>query len=94
MKLTFVTVSVTAVKRLMISERELSRLLPGKMELSVYYAVDEISSEKRERLIRDLAVSDFAFVDLMGASQSVRRAVDEGLGCCMGNIVPYGSGAK
>ncbi len=94
MKLTFVTVSVTAVKRLIEAERVLAESDPSALDLKVYYAVDEIGKEKRERLIRDLATADFAFVDLMGASLSVRRAVDEGLSCCLGHILPYGSGAK
>ena len=94
MKLTFVTVSVTAVKRLIEAEGALRGEYPGALELAVYYAVDELNTEKRERMIRDLATADLAFVDLMGAAPSVRRAVDEGLSYCLGHIVPYGSGAK
>ncbi|MBO5270045.1 MAG: cobaltochelatase subunit CobN, partial [Clostridia bacterium] len=94
MKLTFVTVSATAVKRLIEAEKAIHAELPGALELSVYYATAELPSDVRTRMIEDLASADFAFVDLMGTPPDAREAVNLGLDRCMGDILPYGNGAQ
>ena len=94
MKLTFVTVSATAVKRLCDAAERLNRALDGAIELSVYYAIREFDEERTERMVSDLSSADFAFVDLMGTPPALLASVTEGLDRCMGDILPYGNGAK
>ncbi len=93
MKITFVTVSTTAVKRLIESGTALKNTYPT-LDLAVYYVADEMPKEKRAQMTHDLSLSDLSLVDLMGAVLSARRAVDEGLSSTLGFVIPYGSGAK
>lgn len=94
MKITFVTVSAPVVQHLIAAEKKLLQGAPEAMELSIYYAVSAFTKTKLLKMADDLASSDFAFIDLMGASPEVICSVSEGLERCKGQIVPYGNGAR
>ena len=70
------------------------RLFRVLLSSGSYYAVSEYSVSKNEKLMRDIAESDFVFVDLMGSPVSTIGAVNNGLEKCSGNIVPYGNSAR
>lgn len=94
MKFTFITVSAPSVKCLMKAAEEISHTEPDILELRLYYAVKEYSSEKTRRLISDIKTSDMVFVDLMGSPVETVKAVYEGLKECSGNVIPYGNSAR
>ncbi len=94
MKMTFISVSSPAIQCLIKAEEAVNALVPGSLELRIYYAVSEYSVSKNEKLMRDIAESDFVFVDLMGSPVSTIGAVNNGLEKCSGNIVPYGNSAR
>ena len=94
MKMTFISVSSPAIGCLIKAEEAVSTLIPGAIDLKIYYAVTEYSPDKNKRLMNDIADSDFVFVDLMGSPVSVIKAVNDGLEKCAGNIVPYGNSAR
>lgn len=94
MKITFVTVSAPVVRHLIAAEETILKSAPEAIDLSIYYAVSVFSASKLQKMAEDLAASDFAFIDLMGASPEVGRFVNEGLERCKGQIVPYGNGAR
>lgn len=94
MKITFVSVSSPAVAGLIKAEETVSRLVPGALDLKIYYPVTEYTAQKRAKLTENIAQSDFVFVDLMGCGPAVVKAVCEGLEGCGGHIVPYGNSAR
>lgn len=94
MKITIVTVSVTAVKRLIEVGKGIEEQFPNVLELKLYYAVSKYDDKKLHNMIRDIEDSHLVFVDLMGSPQDLVKAVYEGLENAKGNVVPYGNSAR
>ena len=94
MKVTVVSVSSPVIAGLIRAEKTVNELWEGALELSIHYAVSEVTAQKLDRLREDIAKSDFVLVDLMGCSPTVIKTVCEGLQRCAGHIVPYGNSAR
>ncbi len=94
MKFTFISVSSPAIACLIKAEKTVGELSRGALELKIYNALSEYSAQKLRQISEDIAVSDFVFVDLMGASPDVIKAVLGGLERCRGYIVPYGNAGR
>lgn len=94
MKITVITVSVTAVKSLMEVGKEIEMKYGKVLDLRLYYAVSKFDDVKNKNMIEDIESSDLVFVDLMGSPQSVVQAVYIGLENAKGNVVPYGNSAR
>ncbi|KTE89367.1 magnesium chelatase subunit H [Desulfitobacterium hafniense] len=94
MKLTFVTVSPPAVKNLIAIGKEIEAQYPRALELKLYYGASEPAEEKLAEMTETISQSDLVFIDLMGSSPAVSKAVSAGLEKCRGHIVPYGNSPR
>ncbi|SHJ55826.1 cobaltochelatase CobN subunit [Hathewaya proteolytica DSM 3090] len=94
MKITIVTVSVTAVKSLIEVGNQIKEQFGNVLNLKLYYAVSKYHDEKLKNMVQDIEDSDLVFVDLMGSPQNVVQGVYKGLEKAKGHIVPYGNSAR
>lgn len=93
MKITFVTVSVPAIRKLIGIEKEIRRQFPGILQLDLYYAI-EMTETQIKRMEDSISHGDMVFVDLMGSPPGIVKAVHSSLERCRGNIIPYGNSAR
>ncbi|MBB6696692.1 cobaltochelatase subunit CobN [Clostridium algidicarnis] len=94
MKITFVTVSTTAIKHLIDSGRYIKERYGNILNLKLYYAVKEMDCKKIENMNEAIENSDLVFIDLMGANANVIKSVYKALDNCKGNIIPYGNSVR
>lgn len=94
MKLTFVTVSSSAIKYLIEVYKEITLIYGDIFKLEIYYSKSLMSDEKSAHMIKSIGESDLVFVDLMGSPVSVINSVYRGLDKCSGNVIPFGNYAR
>lgn len=94
MKLTFVTVSSSAIKYLIEVYKEITLIYGDIFKLEIYYSKSLMSDEKSTHMIKAIGESDLVFIDLMGSPVSVINSVYRGLDKCSGNVIPFGNCAR
>ena len=94
MKITFVTVSPTAIDALKKGAKEISNEYGDVLQLKTYYAVSDFPQKALDNMSEDIISGDIVFVDLMGSPPKITSAVYSALEKCAGNIVPFGSSAR
>ena len=90
MKITFVTVSTTAIRELLKARRKIEERFPGTLDLKLIYAARQMTDEKRAGMRREIIAADAVLVDLMGSPSDVVADVYAALEQCRGQIIPYG----
>ncbi len=90
MKITFVTVSTTAIRELLKARNTIEERFPGVLDLRLIYAARQMSEEKRAGMHRDIIAADAVLVDLMGSPADIVADVYAALEQCQGQIIPYG----
>ena len=94
MKITFVTVSPTAIDSLKKGAGEINAEYGNVLTLKTYYAVADFPKKDLEEMAEDIISGGLVFVDLMGSPPRIIGAVYGALEKCRGNIVPFGSSAR
>ncbi len=94
MKITFVTVSPTAIDSLKKGAGEINAEYGNVLTLKTYYAVADLPKKDLEEMAEDIISGGLVFVDLMGSPPRIIGAVYGALEKCRGNIVPFGSSAR
>lgn len=93
MKITFVTVSPSAMQALGISEEKCKKYDP-ELSIMLFNAMDEMSYEKSMVMKSSIEEADLTFIDLMGSPPSVHLAVEEAASKAKGHIVPFGASSR
>lgn len=94
MKITFTTVSATALEYLAKAGNQINEQYQGILTLKLYDATKVHEGEKLIDLIGTVETSDLVFVDLMGSPSQVIKLIYEALEKTSGHIVPYGNSAR
>jgi cobaltochelatase CobN len=94
MKITFVTVSTTAIRELLKAGKNIEQHFPGVLDLKLIYAARKIPDKNRLEMEKDIVSSNAVFVDLMGSPTEVIIGVNSALERCRGQIIPYGQSGR
>lgn len=94
MKLVFITVSSTALKHLIKAKEQVEKNYPGSVEMALYYPKGKVKVDTEKRMVSDIEVADFIFLDLMGTAPQISTLISQGLEHSSGQIVPYGNSLR
>ena len=97
MKVTFVAVSVPALRQVLSFKNRYRQNYPeDDLEIETFY-VAGVAAPNRirlEEIIEAVALADIAVIDTMGASESFQNVVREGLEKCQGHRIVIGNALR
>ena len=94
MRVTFVTVSTTAIRELLAAGCKIEQAHPGVLDLRLAYAARNMSNEKRDQMRKNIIEADAVLVDLMGSPSDLVADVNAALDECRGQIIPFGQSGR